>query len=503
MSETSLDIRSQRIEKINNLKEKGINPYPLRYDRQNEIKEVLDAFDPEKPQTVRVAGRIKSKRVMGKASFGNVEDLSGNIQFYAARDIMGEDLYAIYKTHDLGDIIGIEGETFLTKKGEPSIRATRIELLSKCIQPLPVVKEKDGQVFDEFSDTEIKYRRRYVDLIVNPKTRADFLMRSKIISGIRGYLENKNFLEVETPMMHPIASGASARPFITHHNALDLELYLRIAPELYLKRLIVGGFEKIFEMNRCFRNEGIDTRHNPEFTMVEIYQAYADYKDMMDLVEGMYKELAEKLLGTSKLDYLGTEIDLGAPWKRITYVDAIKEKTGIDFSAITTAKEAAEAAQKVGVEVDESMGIWKIADEVLGERVEGTLINPTFLTDYPKELSPLSKSFEDNPDYVERFELFIAGREMANAFTELNDPFDQKERFEAQVQMREDGDDEAMMIDHDYITALEYGLPPTGGMGLGIDRLVMLFINTGSIKDTILFPALRPEKSEEAETEEE
>lgn len=493
MSESLGDIRTQRIEKINSIREKGINPYPLRFDRQDYIGTVVAEFDENAPKKVKIAGRIKSKRVMGKASFGNIEDLSGNIQFYAARDILGEESYTIYKTHDLGDIIGLEGETFMTKKGEMSIRVEKIELLSKCIQPLPVVKEKDGQIFDEFADTELKYRRRYVDLIVNQKTRSDFIMRSKVVSGVRSYLESNGFLEVETPMMHPIASGATARPFITHHNALDMDLYLRIAPELYLKRLIVGGFDRIYEVNRCFRNEGIDTRHNPEFTMVEMYQAYADYTDMMNLVEGLFKELADKLLGTQTLEYQGQTIDFGTQWKRIGYVEAIKEKTGIDFSQITTAAEAAEAAKSVGVEADESMGIWKIADEVLGEKVEPTLINPTFLTDYPKELSPLSKSREDDPNYVERFELFVAGREMANAFTELNDPFDQKQRFEEQSKMREAGDDEAMMIDDDYITALEYGLPPTGGMGIGIDRLVMLFVNTASIKDTILFPALRKE----------
>lgn len=493
MSSQNSDIRQQRIDKIKMMQEKGINPYPHRFERIDTATDIINNFDENTPALVKAAGRIKSKRVMGKASFGNIEDHTGLIQFYVARDVLGEEEYALFKTYDLGDIIGIEGETFLTKKGERSIRVQKITLLSKCLQPLPVVKEKDGELFDEFADTELKYRRRYVDLLVNRKTRSDFYMRSTIVSSVRRYLEDRGFLEVETPMMHSVASGAAARPFVTHHNTLDMDLYMRIAPELYLKRLIVGGFDRIFEMNRNFRNEGIDTRHNPEFTMVEIYQAYTDHKGMMQLVESMFTDIAQKIKGALSFTYQNTTIDFTGPWKRISYVDAIKEVTGIDFSTITTGEEAAKAASSAGLDLDPSMGVWKIADEILGERVEPTLINPTFLTDYPRELSPLSKSNEDNPDFVERFELFIAGREIANAFTELNDPFDQKERFESQSKMREDGDEEAMMIDDDYITALEYGLPPTGGMGIGIDRLVMLFIDTASIKDTILFPLLRPE----------
>ncbi|MBN1499357.1 MAG: lysine--tRNA ligase [Spirochaetes bacterium] len=495
MNDNTTDLRQQRIDKIENMRQNGINPYPLRFRPENKIAQVKADFDENNPVKIKIAGRIKSKRVMGKASFGNIEDMTSNMQLYASQEIMGEVEYAVFKSFDLGDRIGLEGETFLTQKGEKSIRITKAVLLAKCIRPLPVVKEKDGQLFDEFADTEMKYRQRYIDLIVNGKTRNDFVMRSKIVSGIRKYLENLDFLEVETPMMHPIAGGASARPFVTHHNALDINLFLRIAPELYLKRLVVGGLERVFEVNRNFRNEGIDTTHNPEFTMVELYQAYGDYSDMMNIVEGMFSTLAKELLGTTKLSYQGWEIDLAPSWTRISYVDAIKNTTGIDFSKIKTSAEAASAAEKAGVKVDESWSVWKIADEVLSEKVEHTLQNPTFLTDYPKELSPLSKSREDDPDYVERFELFIAGREMANAFTELNDPFDQKERFEGQVALKEAGDDEAQNMDHDYITALEYGLPPTGGMGIGVDRLVMLFIDTSSIKDTILFPTLRPEIS--------
>jgi lysyl-tRNA synthetase, class II len=493
MSEELQDIRSLRIEKIKNLEKKGVCAYPMRYKKEHDARWVNENFKDETVLKVSIAGRIKSKRLMGKASFANIEDMSGLVQVYAASDKLGEETYAQFSDLDLGDIVGIEGETFRTKKGEISVRIEKFTLLAKCIRPLPVVKEKDGVVFDEFANTEMKYRQRYIDLIVNSSTRNDFIMRSKIVSGIRRFLESRSFLEVETPMMHPIAGGAAARPFVTHHNALDMKLYMRIAPELYLKRLVVGGFERVFEMNRNFRNEGIDTRHNPEFTMVELYQAYADYHDMMNLVEELYASLAKDLLGSTVINYQGKPIDLTPKWKRIKYVDAIKDATGIDFGAIKSSQDAYAAATKIGVKVDENWSVWKIADEVLSEKVEHTMINPTFLMDYPKELSPLSKSREDDPDYVERFELFIAGREMANAFTELNDPFDQKERFEGQVKMREAGDDEAQMMDTDYITALEFGLPPTGGMGIGIDRLVMLFVDTASIKDTILFPLLRPE----------
>ncbi|HPA62625.1 MAG TPA: lysine--tRNA ligase [Spirochaetota bacterium] len=494
MSEELVDIRTQRIEKINKLKAKGINPYPLRFAKENEIAKILADFNEEKPQNVSIAGRIKSKREMGKATFCNIEDMSGNIQLYVAADKLGESEYEDFKSFDLGDIVGVKGETFRTKRGEISIKTESMVLLSKCLRPLPVVKEKDGKIFDEFADKETKYRQRYIDLIVNHKTKEDFIMRSRIVSGVRKILEEKGFLEVETPMMHPIAGGAAARPFITHHNALDMTLYLRIAPELYLKRLVVGGFEKVFEMNRNFRNEGIDTRHNPEFTMIEMYQAYADYKDMMNLAEEIYSTLAQNLFGTTEIDYQGEKINLAKGWKRIGYVEALKEYAGVDFSVIKTLEEAKAAAKSCGVKADDFKSIWSIADEIFSEKVEHKFINPTFLTDYPKELSPLAKSREDNPDYVERFELFIAGREMANAFTELNDPFDQKERFEAQVEKKNAGDEEATEMDSDYITALEYGLPPAGGMGIGIDRMIMLFVNTASIKDTILFPLLRQDK---------
>ena len=494
MSEELSDIRTQRIEKIKELEKKGKRAYPLRFPRDTQIKNIFENWDENKPQTVRIAGRIKAKRVMGKIAFANLEDMSGNIQLYVKTDVVGAEGFEMFTTLDLGDIVGVHGESFTTQKGEKSVRVDSFELLAKCLRPLPSVKEQDGKVFNEFADKEMKYRQRYIDLIVNRQTRNDFIVRSRAISAIRRFLEGRGFLEVETPMMHPIAGGAAAKPFITHHNALDMKLFMRIAPELYLKRLVVGGFERVFEMNRNFRNEGIDTRHNPEFTMVEMYQAYTDYEGMMELAESLYSAVTKEVLGTTTISYQGQAIELGTPWKRVKYVDIVKERTGIDFSTIKTADEARAAAKSVGVKIDDDeTSIWKIADEVFSERVEETLVQPTFMTDYPKELSPLAKSREDNPDYVERFELFIAGREMANAFTELNDPFDQKARFEEQVKMREAGDDEAQMMDLDYIAALEYGLPPAGGMGIGIDRLIMILVDTASIKDTILFPLLRPE----------
>ncbi len=491
-AETS-DLIAQRIEKVNALRQKGINPYPVRFARTALAREIKDTFVDGEERVVAIGGRIRTRRLMGKASFANIEDLSGSIQIYAKRDDLGEEAYERYTGLDLGDIIGVEGKTFRTKTGEISVHVTSCALLAKCINPLPVVKEKDGVLFDEFADKELRYRQRYVDLIVTPKSRQDFILRSRIIAGIRSYLAERGFLEVETPMMQAIPGGAAARPFITHHNALDIDLYLRIAPELYLKRLIVGGFEKVFELNRNFRNEGISTKHNPEFTMMELYQAYADYHDMMAITEGMISTLAQDLLGTMRIDYQGSTVDLTPPWERITFVNIIKKYTGIDFETITTVEAARAAAESVGLHPDTDLSIWKIANEIFEERVEDKLIQPVFVMDYPKELSPLAKSREDNPALVERFEPYIVGREIGNAFSELNDPIDPRARFEEQVRMREAGDDEAQMMDTDYINALEYGMPPAGGLGIGIDRLVMLFVNTASIKDTILFPLLRPE----------
>ncbi len=493
MSDEINDLVRQRIEKIEQYRQKGINPYPSRYRRTHAAEQAKGEFkENEKPQ-VSVAGRLRSKRVMGKASFAHLEDQSGTVQLYARRDDIGEESYDLFKSLDLGDIVGIEGFVFKTNQGEISIHVEKLTLLAKCIRPLPSVKEKDGVLFDEFADREMRYRQRYVDLIVTPKTRQDFIMRSRIITGMREFLTHRGYIEVETPMMQAIPGGAAARPFITHHNALDIDLYLRIAPELYLKRLLVGGFEKVFELNRNFRNEGISTRHNPEFTMLELYEAYADYETMMQIAEEMVSELAAKLLGSMKLEYQGSMIDLAPPWQRASFVELIKKYSGIDFASIASVDEARRAAESIGIKAPEKMGKWEIAGEVFEEKVEPNLVQPVFVTDYPRELSPLSKSREDDPDYVERFEIFIAGREMSNAFSELNDPFDQKARFEDQVRKREAGDDEAQMMDYDYINALEYGMPPAGGMGIGIDRLVMLFVDTASLKDTILFPLLRPE----------
>jgi lysyl-tRNA synthetase, class II len=494
MSEEVSQLIKQRIEKVEDLKKKGINPYPVKYFKSDYAADIKSSFKEEEPKEVNVAGRLKSKRPMGKAAFAHLEDISGTIQLYAREDALGKEGFGIFTTFDIGDVVGVKGSTFRTKHGEISIKVQEIRLLAKCIRPLPVVKEKDGQLFDEFADRELRYRQRYVDLAVSPGVRADFIMRSKIISGIREFLTERAYLEVETPMMQSIPGGAAARPFITHHNALDIDLYLRIAPELYLKRLLVGGFERVFELNRNFRNEGIDTKHNPEFTMLELYSAYQDYSYMMNLVEEMVSSLALKHLGKTAIEYQGSTIELAPPWEKITFINVIKQYTNVDFHKIQTVEEAREAAKSLGIEVMDNMSKWNIANEIFEERVEDKLIQPTIIMDYPKELSPLSKSMEDNPEFVERFEPYIAGREIGNAFTELNDPFDQKARFEDQVRKREAGDEEAQMMDSDYICALEYGMPPAAGMGIGIDRLVMFFINSSSIKDTILFPLLRPEK---------
>jgi len=493
MADDINDLVLQRIEKVKQLRTKGINPYPIRYKPTHTAQAIKEQFGEEDKRLVTAAGRIKSKRVMGKASFAHIEDASGLIQVYTRLDRLGEEKYELFKTLDLGDIIGVAGHVFKTKQGEITIEVDDVVLLAKSIRPLPVVKEKDGKVFDEFADKEQRYRQRYVDLIVNPQVRQQFILRSNMITGIRNFLNQKGFIEVETPMMHAIPGGAAARPFITHHNALDIDLYLRIAPELYLKRLLVGGFDRVYELNRNFRNEGISTRHNPEFTMLELYQAYADYNDMMAITQELISTLAKELLGAIVITYQGNTIDLTPPWQKLRYSEALKKYTGIDFTAISRDEAYAEAVKR-NIDVTKEMSLWKIAEEFFEEKVEENLIQPTFIIDYPKELSPLAKSREDNPEFVERFEVFIAGREMANAFSELNDPFDQRQRFEEQVKMREAGDDEAQMMDTDYITALEYGMPPAGGLGIGIDRLAMLFIDTASIKDTILFPLLKPEK---------
>jgi len=490
------ELIKQRIQKINDLKSQGVNPYPLRFFPSAKSQDLIDSFqeDSEGPsKTYKLGGRLQSKRVMGKASFGHLKDVQGLIQIYATRDDMGEENYKIFKTLDLGDQIGIEGYLFKTQKGEITLHLTSVTLLAKCIRPLPAVKEKDGVVYDAFSDVEQRYRMRYVDLVVNDHVRKTFQMRSRIVQEIRNFLVQEGFLEVETPMMQVIAGGAAAKPFITHHNTLDMDLFLRIAPELYLKRLIVGGMDRVFELNRNFRNEGISTKHNPEFTMMEAYMAYGDMESMLQLTEKMITTVAQNIGLGMKFAYGKEMIDISPPWKRQSYVGIIKEYSGIDFASISSLEEAKTKAREAQVDSSSATTIWKVADDVFSELVEPHLIQPIFIVDFPKEISPLAKARDDDPNYVERFEPYVAGREIGNAFSELNDPFDQKERFEDQVKQREAGDDEAFMMDEDYVRALEYGMPPTGGLGIGIDRLVMLFTNSHSIRDTILFPLMRPE----------
>jgi len=497
MSEQQIDhnqLIEQRIKKVQELKNNGINPYPIRFFPNSYSLDLIENYDSlvEKKLTHKLGGRLHSKRVMGKASFGHLKDKKGTIQFYITKDDVGEQMYSLFKSLDLGDQIGIEGHLFKTQKGEISLHIQNLTLLAKCIRPLPVVKEKDGVIYDAFVDKEQRYRMRYVDLVVNDSVRETFVLRSKIISEIRNFFISQGFLEVETPMMQPIAGGALAKPFITHHNALNMQLYLRIAPELYLKRLIVGGMDRVFELNRNFRNEGISIKHNPEFTMLEAYMAYGDMETMLQLTEKLFEQVAKSIGKWPKLKYGDYEIDLSTPWRRAKYVEIIREHTGLDFSKISTLEEAQNLAKEIHVDVSKCNTVWKVADEVFSQKVEDKLIQPIFITDYPKELSPLAKSKEDDPNFVERFEPYIVGREHGNAFSELNDPFDQKERFEEQVKQREAGDEEAFMMDHDYIRALEYGMPPTGGLGIGIDRLVMLFTDSPSIRDTIFFPLLRP-----------
>lgn len=481
------DLMIQRREKLSDITQEGRKPYGKKYNVTNHAKEIEDNFDELEGQEVSLSGRLMAIRTHGKASFADLMDITGKIQLYVKLDVVGEEEYNFFAELDIGDIIGINGEVFKTRRGQISIKVSSFEFLSKSLRPLP-------EKFHGLKDKETRYRQRYLDLIVNPEVKETFIIRSKIIRSMRTYLEEKGFLEVETPMMHPIAGGASARPFITHHNALDLDLYLRIAPELYLKRLIVGGFEKVYELNRCFRNEGMSYKHNPEFTTMELYQAQADYHDMMDLTEGLVAYVAQKVLGTTKIKYEDTEIDLTPPWKRISMTDVVKEITGLDFDEIETAEEALKAARSIGVEYEGTPNKGRILNEVFEERVEEKLIQPTFIMDYPIEVSPLAKKKEEDPALTYRFEAFIYSREIANAFTELNNPIDQKKRFEDQVKQRAEGDDEAQMMDEDYVRALEYGMPPTGGLGIGIDRLVMFLTDSSSIRDVILFPTMRPEK---------
>ncbi|MEK5322764.1 lysine--tRNA ligase [Aeribacillus sp. FSL M8-0254] len=480
-----------RREKLHALKDKGIDPFGKKFERSHqaiELKEQYGEFTKEELEEknifVSIAGRIMTKRGKGKAGFAHIQDLSGQIQIYVRKDSVGEDQYEIFDMADLGDLVGVKGTVFKTKVGELSVKATEFVLLTKALRPLP-------DKYHGLKDIEQRYRQRYLDLIMNPDSKNTFITRSKIIQSMRRYLDSHGYLEVETPMMHSIAGGAAARPFITHHNALDMPLYMRIAIELHLKRLIVGGLEKVYEIGRVFRNEGVSTRHNPEFTMLELYEAYADFHDIMELTENMIAHIAQEVLGTTTIQYDEYEVDLKPKWKRLHMVDAIKEYTNVDFWNVTSAEEARALAEEHGVEINENMQYGHIVNEFFEQKVEDKLIQPTFIYGHPVEISPLAKKNEADPRFTDRFELFIVGREHANAFTELNDPIDQRERFEAQLKEREQGNDEAHMMDEDFIEALEYGMPPTGGLGIGIDRLVMLLTNSPSIRDVLLFPQMR------------
>ncbi len=475
-----------RMSKADELREKGIDPYGDKFTRNAEACEIIEKFDEFEGSEVKIAGRIMSRREHGKAAFADLQDMTGKIQLYFRKDDLGDEPYEVYtRLVDTGDIIGVEGKVFRTRRGEISIAVKEFTVLSKALRPLP-------EKWHGLKDVDLRYRQRYLDLIVNPEVRETFIRRTKIIQAIRRYMDREGFLEVETPMMHPIAGGATARPFVTHHNALDMKMFLRIAPELYLKRLTVGGLEKVYEINRNFRNEGVSTKHNPEFTMMELYQAYADYEDMMALAENIIYYTAKEVLGTAQITYQGEQINLAPPYERVTMLDAVKQYAGVEFMSIHSDVEARAAARSLKLTVEPNTTRSQVLDEIWGEYVEKNLIQPTFVLDYPTEISPLAKKKKDDPRLTYRFELFIFGREMANAFSELNDPVDQRDRFMQQMAEREKGDDEAHQMDEDYVTALEYGLPPTGGMGIGIDRLVMLLTDSASIRDVILFPQMRP-----------
>ncbi len=474
-----------RREKVSDLKAKGIDPFGQRYIRTNMSQEVCDDFENYEGKEISVAGRIMAKRVMGKASFAHIQDSSGQIQVYVRLNDVGQDAYDIFVKLDIGDFIGVKGKVFKTKMGEVTVSAEDVTVLAKSLRPLP-------EKWHGLRDVELRYRQRYVDLIVNPQVRETFVLRSKIIAHMRRHLDQRGFLEVETPMMQPIAGGANAKPFITHHNTLDMNLYMRIAPELYLKRLLVGGFENVYEINRNFRNEGISTKHNPEFTMLELYQSYADYHDMMEITEDLISSAAQQVLGSTKIIYEDTEIDYSTPWKRITMLDAVKQYAGLDFESLREEGAAYSAAKELGLDVQSTDSWASILYSVFEEKVEPNLIQPTFVLDFPIEISPLAKRKAGRPELTDRFELFIYGREIANAFSELNDPIDQKNRFLNQMEKRQSGDDEAHMMDEDYVVALEYGMPPAGGLGIGIDRVVMLLTNSSSIRDVILFPLMKP-----------
>lgn len=474
-----------RRNKLDELVANGKDPYQImKYDVSNHTKEIKENLAEFEGKEVTIAGRIMSKRVMGKASFCNVADRDGNIQAYVSRDNLGEDSYKDFKKYDIGDIVGIKGEVFITHTGETSIKAIEVVLLSKSLQILP-------EKYHGLKDTDVRYRQRYIDLIVNPEVKETFMKRSAILREIRNFLDSQDFMEVETPVLVSNAGGAEARPFLTHHNALDEDLKLRISLELYLKRLIVGGLERVYEIGRVFRNEGLSVRHNPEFTLLELYQAFTDYHGMMDLVENLYKHVCNKVLGTTQITYQGVDIDFSKPFERITMVEAVKKYAGVDFDQIATLEEARAIAKEKNVEFEERHSKGEILNLFFEEFCEDKLLQPTFVMDHPIEISPLTKKKPENPAYVERFELFIYGREMANAYSELNDPIDQKERFLAQEEQFANGNDEAQHCDDDFICALEYGMPPTGGIGIGIDRMVMLLTDSAAIRDVLLFPTMK------------
>lgn len=476
-----------RIDKMHKIEEHGWKPFGYRFLYTHRAADIAAQFDElsEKETEVKMAGRIMAIRGHGKTCFMDMQDKTGRIQVYVRKDVIGEENYALIKLMDIGDTVGITGTAFRTHMGELSIKANSVEMLSKSLRPLP-------EKWHGLKDVETRYRQRYVDLIVNPEVRDTFVKRSQIIRSVREVLDSHDFLEVETPILNTIAGGAAARPFISYHNALDMQVYMRIAPELYLKRLIVGGMDRVYEMGRVFRNEGIDNRHNPEFTSVEIYQAFADYRDMMDLTEEVVVKTAEKVLGTTTINYEGTAIELASPWKRMSMIEAVKEYSGKDFTNVTDLEEARAIAKELNVAVEPSFGIGKIINACFEEYVEDKLVQPTFITGHPKEISPLAKSNPENPEITDRFEAYIYGREICNGFTELNDPIDQKERFLKQVEERANGDEEANMMDEDFVNALEYGLPPTGGLGIGIDRLVMFLTNSSTIRDVLFFPTMKP-----------
>ena len=496
------EILQIRRDKLKALQDAGMNPFEItRYDVTHHAQEVKDHFDALEGQTVSLGGRLMSKRGMGKVSFCDLQDKSGRIQIYARKDEMDEEAYNRFKKYDIGDIVGVKGQVFRTQKGEMSIRAHEITLLSKSLQPLP-------EKFHGITDKELRYRRRYVDLIMNPESKRNFEIRSRFVAYLRRYLDNLGFMEVETPVLSPIAGGANARAFITHHNTLDIDMYMRIATELHLKRLIVGGMERVYEVGRIFRNEGMDTKHNPEFTTCELYQAFTNLDGMMDILEGILTGAAKEILGTYQVTWMGHQVDLTPSWKRVTMADAVKNVTGADFMAcIGDADRGVELARSVGVDMDGVPHTWGNAlYETFDQKVEETLIQPTFITMYPVEVSPLAKRSPSQPELTERYEMFICGCEMGNAFSELNDPIDQYQRFKAQAEKRANGDDEADMMDEDFVLALEYGMPPTGGLGFGIDRCAMMLCGTDSIRDVILFPTMKPldkDKTEKAETKEE